>query len=116
MRIRTVSIVALILALFVSSCAAADSTVDTIMNTGTTQAFTEEAVSGEDLTTILRAGLSAASAINQQPSMHMEDSHFPLPSPRTLRHSSRTLISQSMASSIAQGLPVSGLYQCVYIT
>ena len=49
------------------SAAYADSAVDVIMNTGTTQAFTDEAVSAEDLETILRAGLSAASAINQQP-------------------------------------------------
>ena len=41
------------------SAAYADSAVDVIMNTGTTQAFTDEAVSAEDLDTILRAGLSA---------------------------------------------------------
>ena len=45
----------------------AESPVDVIMNTGTTQAFSDEAVSSEDLTTILQAGLAAASAINQQP-------------------------------------------------
>ena len=49
------------------SCAYADSAVDVILSTGTTQAFTDEAVSAEDLETILRAGLSAESAINQQP-------------------------------------------------
>ena len=49
------------------STACADSAVDVIMNTGTTQAFTDEAVSAEDLETILRAGLSTESAINQQP-------------------------------------------------
>ena len=49
------------------SAAYADSAVDVIMNTGTTQAFTDEAVSSEDLETILRAGLSTESAINQQP-------------------------------------------------
>ena len=49
------------------SAAYADSAVDVIMNTGTTQAFTAEAVSREDLETILKAGLSAESAINQQP-------------------------------------------------
>lgn len=49
------------------SAAYADSAVDVIMNTGTTQAFTDEAVSAEDLETILRAGLAAESAINQQP-------------------------------------------------
>jgi len=55
------------LMLLVSASAMADSAVDTIMNTGTTQAFTNEAVSEEDLVTILRAGLAAESAINQQP-------------------------------------------------
>ncbi len=49
------------------SAAYADTAVDVIMNTGTTQAFTDEAVSSEDLETILRAGLSTESAINQQP-------------------------------------------------
>ena len=33
----------------------------------TTQAFSEQAVSKENLTTIAQAGMSAASAINQQP-------------------------------------------------
>ena len=37
------------------------------MNVGTAQAFTDEAVSIDDLKTIMEAGLSAASAINQQP-------------------------------------------------
>ena len=67
MRTGKIAVVTLILALLVSSFAAADSAVDTIMSTGTAQAFTDEAVSRDDLTTILRAGLSAASAINQQP-------------------------------------------------
>ena len=43
------------------------SVIDTILNVGTTQAFVDEAVPVEDLKTILQAGLSAASAINQQP-------------------------------------------------
>ena len=50
-----------------ASAAFADSAVDVIMNTGTTQAFTDEAVSAEDLETILQAGISTESAINQQP-------------------------------------------------
>ncbi|MBR6164396.1 MAG: nitroreductase family protein [Clostridia bacterium] len=50
-----------------SSFACAETAVDIIMNTGTTQSFTDEAVSSDDLETILRAGLAAASAINQQP-------------------------------------------------
>ncbi len=50
------------------SLAAADGTaVDAILAAGTTQAFTQEAVSEADLDLILRAGLSATSAINQQP-------------------------------------------------
>lgn len=43
------------------------SVIDTILNVGTTQAFVDETVPAEDLKTILRAGLSASSAINQQP-------------------------------------------------
>ena len=57
----------LALMLLTVSAAFADTAVDVIMNTGTTQAFTDEAVSAEDLETILRAGLSTESAINQQP-------------------------------------------------
>ena len=53
--------------LLTASAAFAESAVDVIMSTGTTQAFTEEAVSSADLETILRAGLSTESAINQQP-------------------------------------------------
>ena len=43
------------------------SVVSTILTVGTTQAFTDDPVSADDLNTILRAGLAAASAINQQP-------------------------------------------------
>jgi len=67
MHAKRITIIFLILSLLVSSCAMADSVVDTIMYAGTTQAFSDEAVSKEDLTTILRAGLAAESAINQQP-------------------------------------------------
>ena len=45
----------------------AEETVDVLLNTGTTQAFTADAVPEEDLNTLLEAGLSATSAINQQP-------------------------------------------------
>ena len=51
----------------VSSTCLADNAIDTIMGVRTTQAFTDEAVSTEDLKTIMTAGLAAASAINQQP-------------------------------------------------
>jgi len=47
--------------------ALAEGTVDVILGTGATQAFTDEAVSEEDLNLILQAGLKATSAINQQP-------------------------------------------------
>ena len=57
----------LAMAMLMGSCAFADSAVDVIMNTGTTQAFTDEAVPTADLETILKAGLSTESAINQQP-------------------------------------------------
>lgn len=57
----------LALLLLLASAAYADTVVDVIMNTGTTQAFTDEAVPAADLETILRAGLSTESAINQQP-------------------------------------------------
>ena len=42
--------------LLTGSCAFADSAVDVILNTGTTQAFTEEAVPAADLETILKEG------------------------------------------------------------
>jgi nitroreductase len=45
----------------------AETPVDTIMNMGTAQAFTDEPVTIDDLNTIMQAGLAAASAINQQP-------------------------------------------------
>ena len=64
-------IVSILLSLSLVCCSAsvsfADSMIDTIMTAGTTQAFTAAPVSEDDLTTILQAGLAAASAINQQP-------------------------------------------------
>ena len=47
--------------------ASAQSAVDVILSAGTTQAFKADAVAEDDLNAILMAGLSAASAINQQP-------------------------------------------------
>ena len=67
MTFKKLMILAMAVMLLVTSSAAAETVVDTIMNVGTTQAFTDEAVSIEDLKTIMQAGLSAASAINQQP-------------------------------------------------
>ena len=46
----------LALVLLTGSCAFADSAVDVILNTGTTQAFTDEAVRAADLETILKEG------------------------------------------------------------
>jgi len=63
-RLAAILLAAMLLAV---SAAYADSAVDVILNTGTTQAFTDEAVPSEDLETILRAGLAAESAMNQQP-------------------------------------------------
>ncbi len=63
---RTISVLFLLLAL-VSSCASAQSAMETALTPHTTQAFTEEAISKDDLTAIAQAGLSTASAINQQP-------------------------------------------------
>ncbi|MBR6443094.1 MAG: nitroreductase family protein [Clostridia bacterium] len=60
----------LVLTLFSASLyasAGAESAVDTILRTGTTQAFTTDEVPEEDIQTILQAGVSTASAINQQP-------------------------------------------------
>lgn len=66
---KTALIVALLLLFTCTSPAAfaETSTVDTILTAGTTQAFTDEVVSDEDLQTILQAGLASESAINQQP-------------------------------------------------
>lgn len=47
--------------------ACAEGLTDLIIDSRTTQSFTDEAVSDEDLNLILEAGLAATSAINQQP-------------------------------------------------
>ena len=78
MKKTTVTVISLILTVtmlaslavcgFTSASADTGSDViDTIMNAGTTQAFTDEEVPEEDIQTILQAGLAAESAINQQP-------------------------------------------------
>ena len=67
-HLRLLSLVTLLLFAFSMVTAAySESAVDTILNTGTTQAFSSEAVPEEDIRTILQAGVSTASAINQQP-------------------------------------------------
>ena len=60
-------LVLLVFAVSLAGSAGAESAVDTILKTGTTQAFSEEAVPEEDIRTILQAGASTSSAINQQP-------------------------------------------------
>lgn len=60
-------IVSLLLLCALALSASAQTTVDVILSAGTTQAFKADAVPEEDLNIILQAGLSAASAINQQP-------------------------------------------------
>ena len=64
---RKLGMITLAVMLLVSSSAVGEDALETIMNVGTTQAFTGEAVSVDDLSVIMWAGLSAASAINQQP-------------------------------------------------
>jgi len=62
--------IALLLAIIFAFCgvsAFAEDAIQTILNAKTTQAFTQDSVSDEDLNTILAAGTSATSAINQQP-------------------------------------------------
>ena len=52
---------------FAENAEAGNAVVDTILTAGTTQAFTDDPVSEEDIQTILQAGLASESAINQQP-------------------------------------------------
>ena len=47
--------------------ASAEGLTDLIIDSRTTQSFTDEAVPDEDLNLILEAGLAATSAINPQP-------------------------------------------------
>ena len=70
MNSKSKKLVALILAIVLAFCgvsAFAEDAVQTILNAETTQAFTHDPVPDEDLNTILTAGTSATSAINQQP-------------------------------------------------
>lgn len=67
MTLKRMAIVVMAVMLVAASSAVAETAVDTIMNLETTQAFTDEAVPVDDLKMVLQAGLSAASAINQQP-------------------------------------------------
>lgn len=70
MKKTVCSLIALAVALMMcATCTvtAADSAIDTILTAGTAQSFTDEPVAEEDLIMILRAGVAAESAINQQP-------------------------------------------------
>ena len=70
MNSKLKKIVSLVLALVFVCCSAsalAEDAIQTILNAKTTQAFTQDPISDEDLNTILMAGTSATSAINQQP-------------------------------------------------
>ena len=61
-------ILSLILVLCLTvGAASAESLTSILVDSRTTQSFTDEAVSDEDLNLILQAGLAATSAINQQP-------------------------------------------------
>ncbi len=62
-----VYLMTLVLMLSLVANATAATAEETNFAIPTTQAFSEQAVSKEDLTTIVRAGMAAASAINQQP-------------------------------------------------
>ena len=67
MRKLICSLLALTLTCTVFWVSAEENPVQTILSIGTTQAFTEDAVTKNDLNLIVQAGLSTASAINQQP-------------------------------------------------
>lgn len=71
-RIRTIKRVLCMLMLLTAAVslavsAGAEGAVETILATGTTQAFAADAVPDEDIQVILQAGASTSSAINQQP-------------------------------------------------
>ena len=67
MKKTLIWMLAFLMAFSLGCAAVAEDALTTILASKTTQAFTAEAVSKEDLTAILEAGLSATSAINQQP-------------------------------------------------
>ena len=71
MKKKNIRMIALLMMLIftvsLTVSAGAESAVDIILATGTTQAFAADAVPDEDVQAILRAGVSTASAINQQP-------------------------------------------------
>ena len=60
-------IMSLIMCMAVCQASLAEETVALVSGIATTQVFTEEPVKDEDLVSIVKSGLAAASAINQQP-------------------------------------------------
>lgn len=60
-------VMSLMMVLTLASAGAENDAVQLILTTGTTQAFTQEAIPEADIQTIVQAGLRATSAINQQP-------------------------------------------------
>ncbi len=70
MRVKsklTALLLALLMCLSVCPSVLAEDTVTLIGSVATTQVFSDEAVDDGDLETIVKSGLAAASAINQQP-------------------------------------------------
>ena len=67
MRIGRIVISILLTLALLCGVASAEDLTSVIIDSRTAQSFTDEAVSAEDLSLILEAGLSATSAINQQP-------------------------------------------------
>ncbi len=67
MRKECVLISALLVLALLCGAAGAETVVGGIIDSRTTQAFTDEAVADDDLHVIVEAGLAATSAINQQP-------------------------------------------------
>ena len=60
-------VMSLMMVLTLASAGAENDAVQLVLTTGTTQAFTQEAIPEADIQTIVQAGLKATSAINQQP-------------------------------------------------
>lgn len=67
MKLKRVWIPILLAVAILVGTAGAENLTGIIVNSRTAQSFTAEAVTDEDLNTILEAGLAATSAINQQP-------------------------------------------------
>ena len=60
-------LISLVMCMAVCQASLAEETVALVSGVATTQVFTEEPVKDEDLVSIVKSGLAAASAINQQP-------------------------------------------------